>query len=589
MNKRMIAGIVAVFTLSLAACLLLAACFSPYVGDEAVITINLGGNANAKAVAWPPAESGVLGMLDYKITLSGTSKRLLTARGGNTISASVSPGFWSVDIEAFWDGELYATGTSSVDVKAGQNNPVTVRMNETDVTFFVVANDEDWYNAISLIGDGPGKRYVITVTASINAECRSTFGDGEGTHITIRGNHSITLDGTGFLLQINEKQTVIMRDLKLRGHGDNSASLVNVIGGTFIMEGSASVSGNTFNDASGGGGVYVDGGTFTMRDNSSVSGNKSIEGGGGDGYGGGVYVFNGGTFTMNSGEISGNISDNRGGGVYVNGGEFKMNGGSVSKNTASTFHGGGVYVEDSTFTMQGGSVSWNTADRIGGGVYVWSGTFTMSGGSVSKNTANVYYGGGVGVENGTFTMQGSASVSGNTADRSGGGVYVSEYGTFDMEGGASVYDNTVIDDGLGSGGGVFVDGGFTMQDSASVYKNTASSGGGVYVNNGTFTMSGSSKISGNTANGGSGSGGGGVYVYSGTFRISNGTVYGSDANPSTLRNTVSVSGGGAALYNSGTAEYGTFTTPGDPSTWSGTDLISNGPFDDTIRVVNGVR
>ena len=97
--------------------------------------------------------------------------------------------------------------------------------------------------------------------------------------------------------------------------------------------------------------------------------------------------------------------------------------------------------------------------------------------------------------------------------------------------------------------------------------------------NATFTMN-SGTISGNSSTGYRGSYGGGVYVGgTGTFRIVTGTVYGSDASPTTLRNTAG--SGGAALQNDGTAQYGTF---------SGETWVSNGDLstaDYTIRVING--
>jgi hypothetical protein len=205
---------------------LFAACFSPYQGDEAFLTINLGGNP--RAMAW--TETGVmpevLGELEYRITLSGAGNRTFTAKGGNTIRVSVSPGIWDVKIEAYYDEILFAAGTGGVDVKAGQDNPVTIKMNETDVKFFVVASSEDWDNAVSLIGDLPGKTCVITVIENIDLKVTSTtssatFPSGpDGINVIIRGNHTVKLsvETTGSLLKINIGQTVTMRDLKLKGH-----------------------------------------------------------------------------------------------------------------------------------------------------------------------------------------------------------------------------------------------------------------------------------------------------------------------------------------------------------------------------------
>jgi len=155
----------------------------------------------------------------------------------------------------------------------------------------------------------------------------------------------------------------------------------------------------------------------------------------------------------------------------------------------------------------------------------------------SGNTTSVMYVDGT---NAQLALR-NGTISGNTSSSSGGGVYVND-GTFTMSGG-------------------------------EISGNTASgNGGGVYVQQeGTFTMSGG-EISGNTA-----SYGGGVYVYyNGTFRIVTGTVYGSNENNASLRNTAS---SGAAL--NGTAQRGTFSG----TTWTSKGSLSTAS--DTITVVNG--
>ena len=163
------------------------------------------------------------------------------------------------------------------------------------------------------------------------------------------------------------------------------------------------------------------------------------------------------------------------------------------------------------------------------GVYVYSGTFTMQDNAeIYENGETGNTGGGVSVDYGTFTMQDSAAVYGNTAS-GGGGVYVN-YGTF------------------------------TMQDSAEVYGNISSNnGGGIYNSWGTFNMQDNALVYGNEA----GSYGGGVYTV-GTFRISGGIIYGNFAD--TMSNTAI--NGGASLYNSNTAQYGTFSDSGFTSNGS---------------------
>lgn len=133
-------------------------------------------------------------------------------------------------------------------------------------------------------------------------------------------------------------------------------------GGSFIMSGTALISGNSAGGASGaiypngsvmgpngnGGGVYVKDGSFTMSETAVISGNYANNDPSssvpvatdpcGSGKGGGVFVDNTGSFTMNGGSITGNtatdtVSSNRGGVFVFPGGIFNNAGGTVSGNT----------------------------------------------------------------------------------------------------------------------------------------------------------------------------------------------------------------------------------------------------------------
>jgi predicted outer membrane repeat protein len=126
---------------------------------------------------------------------------------------------------------------------------------------------------------------------------------------------------------------------------------------------------------------------------------------------------------------------------------------------------------------------------------------------------------------------------------------------------------------------VYVRGTFIMSG-GEISDNTAyeGNGGGVYVaEGGNFTMRGGT-ISGNTAT----SQGGGVYVAEkGTFRIVIGTIYGSDEANTSLKNNAGEERAGAALYNAGTAQRGTFSG----NSWSSSGNLNT--TDNTIRVMNG--
>jgi len=78
---------------------------------------------------WPPQEHGILNKLEYVVTLSGNEVQRIESKGGNNIRASVSPGRWSVKVDAYYLNQHYGTGKKdNVIVYAGQNNSVTVQM-----------------------------------------------------------------------------------------------------------------------------------------------------------------------------------------------------------------------------------------------------------------------------------------------------------------------------------------------------------------------------------------------------------------------------------------------------------------------------
>jgi uncharacterized repeat protein (TIGR02543 family) len=188
--------------------------------------------------------------------------------------------------------------------------------------------------------------------------------------------------------------------------------------------------------------------------------------------------------------------------------------------------------------------SSNTASLVyvnSGGTLVMKTSSKISGNyNTSSSTSSI--GGGVAV-NGTFTMNGG-EISGNSAERDGGGVRVSNGGTLTMSGGM-ISGNIAFSASssyYSSGGGVFVDNGgtFTMSDGTISDNSTSWVGGGVY-SYGTFTMSGGT-ISGNTASSSTYGGGGVLVENSSTFTMSGGTISG---------NTADRYGGGVYVYGSG--------------------------------------
>jgi len=501
-------------------------------------------------------------------------------------------------------------------------------------TAYTVRNAAGWVEAVNGIRNGGNdQEYTITVTGNINvpASADSTFGSVTGITVTIEGSGTLSPSSNGGLLVIGKDQTVVAKDLTLKGRAGNNASVVQITeGGTFRMEGKASVTGNKVSSSgggstSGGGGVLVNG-TFIMLDSASVSGNSTtfVSTSTTSSYGGGgVYVNERGIFTMEGGTISGNTStssssttnprSSSGGGVYVNEqGTFTMLGGTISGNTSTS---------SSSFSSYVSSSSISSISSSGGGVHN-KGTFTMQGGTISGNTStsssifdmekgirsssplvsvslSSSSGGGV-YNNGTFTMQDNASVSGNKSSSSvssfyalsstasfhyssGGGV--SNGGTFAMKDSASVSGNTssLFRNTFGGsssveGGGVHNSGLFTMHDSAQVSGNT---GGGVYVRGGSFTMHDNAKVSDNTA----AFSGGGVYVGgndNGRGDFARGTFTMKDS-ASVSGNTASYSGGG--VYVGG----GTFVIQDIAQVFGNTATNSGGGVSVSVAYYEGSK
>jgi hypothetical protein len=395
-----------------------------------------------------------------------------------------------------------------------------------------VNNLTTWADAhYGITNGGDGKIHIVTVSDYVaippTAIFSNTFGSVRDITVILQGYGTITASGNGYLLRIGNRQTVIVKDLTLQGR-TNFVSVIEVgSGGTFHMEGSARVTGNTVhsNDSDiSAGGVRVAGGTFIMQDEAVVSDNTA--------------------------STSGLNKEARGGGVFLSGGSFTMKGNArVEGNTASisfsalSAFGGGVYINSGTFTMEGGSISDNsvTGGRMGnaqgGGVFIaTNGNFLMINGAISKNNVSgikTAWGGGV---SGNFTMHDGIisgnMVSANNASSSdivearGGGVN----GNLVMHGG-TISDNTVS-------------AGRTWGNNSDVN----AFGGGVF---GQLTMHGGT-ISGNTVSANNNvnaaraaaNGGGVCTVY--RFTKTGGIIYGNNAMEN-LGNTA-IGGQGHAIY-----------------------------------------
>ncbi|MCL2065094.1 MAG: hypothetical protein FWG98_12110 [Candidatus Cloacimonetes bacterium] len=302
---------------------------------------------------------------------------------------------------------------------------------------FNVFDINTWNQAINAIrNDGNHKTHTINVSSDISVPFTSgnLFGSVVGIIVTIEGSRTLSLSANGALIQVGTGQTVIVRNIVLKGREGNDNAVVRVESGSlFYMEGESKVIDNISN--SNGGGVIVNGGVFIMRDNSSILNNSAN---GYYSYGGGVFINSGSMTIQGNASITDNIAQNwyndgEGGGVFVSSqGLLTMSNGSISSNQSNRYGGGVHLASNATMIMENGSIIGNTSGNRGGGVYISQGArLTMNNGSISYNVSSTNSGGGVHVSSGHFIITGG-TMMGNSANNNGfgGGVYINSSGSF---------------------------------------------------------------------------------------------------------------------------------------------------------------
>jgi len=364
---------------SLAAALVLAACFSPWAGDEGKLVVSLGGSGGSRnLLPLDPTTGTPTTPLDYELTLEGSGGTTRQAFTGTTATVRVVPGKYKLSVRGTdSSGALKAFGDMDVNVRGGAN-PVSL-----DV--YSAAEVDNWVDLKTEIGGNSGSRKEIIFLKpnSTPGAWVLTSGTGSGTMnltvpIELRANSPVTITrDSGFsnkFFDIMSGTLAIGADLTT---GASVGSRITLDGGKL----SSTTATASF--------IAVGSGCKLIINNAALINNDNTMG-----YGGGVEVQGGGEFFMHGGEISGNEAAYRGGGgVYVDtSGKFTMHGGTISNNkangTGASGLGGGVYVNGSAeFTMDGGTISYNDAGNSGGGVYVNGGTFTLN---LPATTGSVY-------------------------------------------------------------------------------------------------------------------------------------------------------------------------------------------------------
>ena len=277
---------------------------------------------------------------------------------------------------------------------------------------------------------------------------------------------------------------------------DNTA--VNNGGAMYVINSDAvGLDGCTFteNAATLGGAIYVNSSTFECVDSTFKQNSASNHGGAID------VVATEATLTGNN-LFEANTATNHGGAIYVTytgepavgstlemtGGQFKQNraiaGGAVSGRTHSVMSFNGV-----TF-LENAATATSSSNPGGGAIHVNSGELTVTGCTFDGNTSG-YYGGAITGDVSTVTLNGGTTVR-NSRGKTGAALYFKGAGTVTMD------TVTLENNGTGTNGVIYFNGGTNTLTGITATGNTADKGGVFYISGGTVTVS-DSTFSGNTA------------------------------------------------------------------------------------------
>ncbi len=322
--------------------------------------------------------------------------------------------------------------------------------------------------------------------------------------LTVRNGSCFLCEGGGVLnrgAQLSIQRVVLSHNQAVAGGGLGNLATPNNSAHVELF--ASTVDGNTANS---GGGISnhhimeLGGSTITDNNGEGLLG----EGGG---------IDNDGTLRVFFSVISGNSAMSLGGGLSnAARGLAEVDSTSISSNTAHS--GGGIFNSGEVLLTDASTVQGNNA-FMGGGIYNGPGApagqagVYVQGSSVIDNKS-VFGGGGIANE-ATVQIVAGSRIEGNEDMTLGGGIDAL---------GASltrVADSTVAHNKSGLGGGVLAAGGEFDLQNATVYANTATNGGGVYVSAGTeagrLFAATNSTISGNSATGDGGGVGGEGYPY----------------------------------------------------------------------------
>ncbi len=430
-----------------------------------------------------------------------------TTHGGAGIYLFSSPASIAGTISnntAYTGGGIYASGSDTqltiestaqiVNNTASSGGGGGIYMNDNaTATIFGTINENSSYYGAGIYSTGNNTIITIENSAIITTNKSSGYGGG----IYANDGSLLTLAGT---------------------LSNNTASQYG--GGIYLLNSKLTIAGIVSENSAvnRGGGIYASESQLIIESTAQINNNKTTTTNSSNSYGGGIYLSNG------SATIAGILSNNsvtyRGGGIYASGSNTQLiieTSAQINNNsttTASTTYGngGGIYASGIKSITIAGTVSGNTSSYYGGGIYAQSTQLTIeSTANVTNNQAS--YGGGAYVYYGTANILGI--VSNNITTSSGAGIYA--YGSssnqvqLTIESTAQIVNNTASS---GPGGGIYMNNVITFIY-GNILENSANRGGGIYSLNSQITIEKVSQIVNNTSS----DLGGGIYVAGGTAII----------------------------------------------------------------------
>jgi len=287
-----------------------------------------------------------------------------------------------------------------------------------------------------------------------------------------------------------------------------------------------------YNNAAGGGGMFINGGAPLLEDVEFKDNNASVNGGG-------LHTYSGATPTLTDVSFSGNSATENGGGMYnlnsstglmnvIFSGNSASHGGGLFNNSSSqslvnvnfisntaedTFYdpgrGGGMYNDESILNLADTTFIGNAAS-IGGGMYNLNSDLTLAGAIFSGNIANNavlttedFIGGGGMLNNTSNLSLVNFTFINNTAKD----IYISPFnhshgmggGMYNIDSSLTLVNGTFINNtaeggfltGSGTGGGMYAFQSTTTLKNVTFNNNTAENdgmGGGIHTGSGTTMM-----------------------------------------------------------------------------------------------------